>query len=77
MGRKRKNNADNWLPPRVSRGKSAFEFRPRSGGTVRLCGFNATPAQVWSAYKACNNNRNDSSLFEGLVDRFFTSGDFS
>ncbi|MGX8939294.1 tyrosine-type recombinase/integrase [Symbiopectobacterium sp. Eva_TO] len=77
MGRKRKNIADNWLPPRVSRGKSAFEFRPRSGGTVRLCGFNATPAQVWSAYEAFNNNCSDSSIFEGLVERFFTSGDFT
>lgn len=76
MGRKRKNSADNWLPPRVSRGKSAFEFRPRSGGTVRLCSFNATPAQVWAAYEAYNSNRSNESLFEGLIERFFTSGDF-
>jgi integrase len=29
--RKRKTTADNWLPPRVYRGKSSYEYRPKGG----------------------------------------------
>lgn len=76
MGRKRSNPADNWMPPRTCRGRSAFEFKPKNGGTIRLCGFDSTPAQVWAAYEALINNKKDESIFDGLVDRFFNSGDF-
>ena len=37
MSRARKNPDDNWMPPRVRRGKSAYEFRTTDGRTVRLC----------------------------------------
>lgn len=40
MGRIRKKDA--WLPSRVYRGKSAYEWHPKSGGCVRLCGLGAT-----------------------------------
>lgn len=76
MGRKRSNPADNWMPPRTCRGRSAFEFKPKNGGTIRLCGFESTPAQVWAAYEALINNKKDESIFDGLVDSFFNSGDF-
>lgn len=76
MGRKRSNPADNWMPPRTCRGRSAFEFKPKNGGTIRLCGFDSTPAQVWAAYEALINNKRDESIFDGLVDSFFNSGDF-
>ncbi|AJQ98785.1 tyrosine-type recombinase/integrase [Hafnia sp. HMSC23F03] len=76
MGRKRSNPADNWMPPRTCRGRSAFEFKPKNGGTIRLCGFDSTPAQVWAAYEALINNKKDESIFDGLVDSFFNSGDF-
>ncbi len=36
MGRKRSNPADAWLPPRVYRGKSAYEFRPAGGKCTKL-----------------------------------------
>lgn len=76
MGRKRSNPADNWMPPRTCRGRSAFEFKPKNGGTIRLCGFESTPAQVWAAYEALINNKKDESILDGLVDSFFNSGDF-
>ncbi len=76
MGRKRINSEDNWMPPRTCRGRSAYEFKPKHGGTIRLCGFDATPAQVWVVYEAMINNKKDENIFEGLVERFFHSGDF-
>ena len=76
MGRKRSNPADNWMPPRTCRGRSAFEFKPKNGGTIRLCSFESTPAQVWAAYESLINNKKDESTFDGLVDCFFNSGDF-
>lgn len=36
MGRKRKE-ADLWLPDKVYRGKSAYEYRPTKGVCIRLC----------------------------------------
>jgi len=76
MGRKRTNPADNWMPPRTCRGRSAFEFKPKNGGTIRLCGFDSSPAQVWAAYEALLNDKKDENIFEGLVSQFFDSGDF-
>lgn len=76
MGRKRTNPADNWMPPRTCRGRSAFEFKPKNGGTIRLCGFESSPAQVWAAYEALINDKKDENIFEGLVSQFFDSGDF-
>ncbi len=37
--RKRRNDADNWLPPRVYRGRSAYEWHPKAGGNIKLVGF--------------------------------------
>lgn len=45
----RKRKTDHWLPQRVYRGKSAFEYHPKSGGAVRLCGLDATKSQVFQA----------------------------
>lgn len=37
MARRRKDKADSWLPPRVYRGRSAYEWRPKDGPYVKLC----------------------------------------
>ena len=37
MAGKRKNPADNWMPPRVYRGKAAYEFRNKDNKAIRLC----------------------------------------
>ncbi|MCP9269719.1 tyrosine-type recombinase/integrase [Xenorhabdus sp. XENO-1] len=77
MGRKRKNPADNWMPPRVRRGRSAYEFQTYDSRTVRLCDFSATQAEVWVAYeKLIADQKNEESL-NGLVNAFLFSADFS
>lgn len=38
------------MPPRVYRGRCAFEFRGRNGVYVTLCPLNSTPRQVWDCY---------------------------
>lgn len=53
----RKNKSDKWMPPRVYRGKSRYEYRPKGGGTVKLCKrpkdgveSESLKAQVWAEY---------------------------
>lgn len=76
MARTRKNKDDVWMPPRVYRGRSAFEFKPKNGGAIRLCGFECSQSQVWAAYEALINDRKNENAFEGLAEQFFNSADF-
>lgn len=39
MAPRKRKEADAWLPPRVYRGRSAYEFHPKTGGNIRLVGF--------------------------------------
>lgn len=55
MAGKRTNELDKWLPPRVYRGKSRYEYRPGSGETIKLCFLpkdgietEAIKAEVWA-----------------------------
>jgi integrase len=50
MGRKRKQGSE-WMPERVYIGKSAYEFKPFAGKTIRLCALNATKRLVWQRYE--------------------------
>ncbi|EBS7632287.1 tyrosine-type recombinase/integrase [Salmonella enterica] len=77
MAGSRRKKEDSWMPPRVYRGRSAFEFKPKGGGTIRLCDSSATQAQVWTAYEALLNDRKDDNSLAGLVEAFFRSPDFS
>lgn len=52
MPRRRKNPADAWMPKRVYRGKSAYEYRPIDGGVIRLCNLQSSQAEVVGAYQA-------------------------
>lgn len=74
MGRPRKS--DPWLPPRVYRGKSAFEFHPRSGGAIRLAPLAATQSAVWAAYEHMMAEQ-DGDTIKRLVHEFFESADFN
>ncbi len=76
MPRVRANKEDLWMPPRTYRGRSAIEFKPKNGGTIRLCDMSSTPSQVWAAYEALINDRRDEDTFAGLTERFFSSADF-
>ncbi|WP_263079532.1 tyrosine-type recombinase/integrase [Endozoicomonas sp. Mp262] len=65
MPRKRKSAKDAWIPPRVYRGKSAYEFHPKGGGAVRLCDLDANPALVikrWEQERERIDRERQSSL---------------
>lgn len=74
----RKNPADLWMPPRVYRGKSAFEWRPKAGGAVRLCSLKASKDEVWKQYSLAKLtcNQGDSCTVATMLDNFFTSQHF-
>lgn len=76
MARPRKNPADNWMPPRVRKGRSAYEFRAVDGRTIRLCHFGASQADVWLAYEKLMVRQKNDTTFTGLINEFFVSGDF-
>ncbi len=46
MGRRRTDPALSWLPMRVYKGRSAYEFRLRTGQNIRLAPLTAKPAEV-------------------------------
>lgn len=64
------------MPPRVRRGKSAYEFRSPDGRTIRLCNADLTKAQVWAEYERFINDIKVGKNFTALCDEFFSSGDF-
>ena len=76
MSRTRKNPEDQWMPPRVRRGKSAYEFRSPDGRTIRLCNAGISKAQVWAAYENFINDIKAGTTFNALCEEFFRSGDF-
>lgn len=64
------------MPPRVYRGRSAYEFKPVSGGTVRLCDADATKSEVWQAYEDYLAICKNASTVAHMVQQFFDSADF-
>lgn len=72
MPRIRKNPEDNWMPPRVRLGKSAYEFRTPDGRTVRLCNRDLSKSQVWAAYENFINDIKVGSNFHALCEEFLT-----
>lgn len=73
---KRKNPADNALPPRVYRGKTQYELHPASGGSISLCPLDSLIPVVWAKYEQINNYRNERKTLEHLINQFFLSADF-
>ncbi|WP_319068525.1 tyrosine-type recombinase/integrase [Providencia manganoxydans] len=65
------------MPPRVRRGKSAFEFQVPGGRTVRLCDLTFTQAEVWFAYEKFINDQKNEETLNALIDKFFFSADFT
>lgn len=76
MGFKRRNSDDNWMPPRVYRGKSAYEFRSSCGRTFRLCSLDANPEDVWFQYREVLNSKKSKSTVSKLIDEFIKSQQF-
>lgn len=77
MGRHRQNSADAWLPKRVVRGRSAFEWRTPDGRTVRLCRLDAAPIEVLKAYEAAVSSRPEDGTLAWLVQQYFASERFT
>ncbi len=77
MGRRRKAGAE-WLPPRVYQGKSAYEFRPKTGQCIKLCPIGATRKRVWDRYNDEFNKleMRDGSM-EQLIRQFLASPAFN
>lgn len=76
MAGKRKNPADYALPPRVYRGKSAFEWHPATGGSVNLCKLDASIGEVWIKYEEKKIELKDENTIKHLVESFLKSADF-
>lgn len=74
MGRIR-NTADQWMPPRVYRGRSAFDFRPKSGGNIRLCPLDSSKSIVWKCYEDAIKTDHTYTV-SMLFDEYFTSPSF-
>jgi hypothetical protein len=75
MGRKR--TRDKWLPPRVYKGKAAYEFHPVGGGAVRLCGLDAAPALVHRKYaEALDRLETQAGTFKDLALQYQDSEKF-
>lgn len=49
MSSRRRNPNDAWMPSRVYRGRSAYEYHPKSGGNIRLA---PLTAERWEVLKA-------------------------
>lgn len=76
MAGKRKNPADSWMPPRVYRGKAAYEFRTKDNKALRLCSLAETQASVWLAYEKAMGDESKRNTFKNLADQFMASPDF-
>lgn len=75
MPRKRTDPKTNWLPPRVYKGKSAYEFRPKGGGCIRLCGLDAPRSTVYKQYER-HAHEDLAITVSGLVTEYFDSADY-
>jgi len=74
MGRPRSPN-NTWLPPRVYRGKSCFEYRPASGETVKLAPLDAPASAVWTAWET--QQEGFKATLAKVANRYFQSQQFA
>lgn len=84
MAGKRKNPGDAWMPPRVYRGKSSYEWHPMGGGSITLCPLlggdtetEATKAAVWAAYAKAKETPDQTRNMQGLITLFHKSAQFA
>jgi integrase len=63
------------MPPRVYRGKSKYELRPRIGGCIKLCPLDVDRSTVWAAYHKAIAAP-DPQSFDGLLTAYLASPQF-
>lgn len=73
MGRKRKDPGDNKLPPRVSKTKTRYYYKPTSRETVTLGPITLTMSALWKRYEEERRNHSDIMTFEKLWGMFLKS----
>lgn len=72
----RPRKKDKWLPERVYKGKSAYEYHPRGGGAIRLCSLDTPRLEVLIEYqKHIKQFQGDTTA--SLVNDYFKSKDFA
>lgn len=76
MAGKRKNPADNWMPPRVYQGKAAYEFRNKDNKAIRLCALDAPRSAVWLAYEKAVGDEKRKKYFSGAHGTIHDLPDF-
>ena len=83
MPRKRSTSDDNWLPSRVYRGRSAYEYRPRSGENIRLIALpkdgletESIKADVWAAYTKAKSAPVQADDMNMLMDEYHKGAQF-
>ena len=84
--KQRKNKEDSWLPSRVYRGKSAYEWHPKGGGSIRLMalvrdenGIKETPeikAELLIAFDKAKSSIGAKDKVSDLMDSYFSSRQF-
>lgn len=85
--KQRKHKEDRWLPQRVYRGKSAYEWHPKGGGAIKLMPLERdrngelieTPdirLKLLQAYDDKRSSLNERDTMIGLFDAYFKSGKF-
>ncbi|MCP6210241.1 integrase, partial [Klebsiella pneumoniae] len=63
-------------PPRVYRGKAAFEFRTKDNKGIRLCGLNEPQSAVWLAYEKAVGEVTERKTLQALTEQFMASPDW-
>lgn len=77
MGRKRNDDGYDWLPPRVYKGRSAYEFHPKNGGNIRLCDLEASRSLVLKRYQEeLEKTLRQSITFTSLCRDFMISSEW-
>lgn len=83
MPRKRSNPEDGWLPQRVYRGKSSYEYRSKSGECFSLRPLpkdgietGMIKSDVWDAYKKALHTPTQVDDMNRLIDEFHKSAQF-
>lgn len=73
MGRRRKDPSDNRLPPRVSKTRTRYYYKPTSRETVTLGPITLTMSALWKRYEEERRNYSDVMTFEKLWKMFLKS----
>lgn len=76
MARTRKNEKDKWMPPRVYKGRTNYEYHPAGGGSIRLARLSASKADVWAEYEKHSSTDSRHGTVGYLIDEYTTDKSF-